>query len=157
MNATPGIPPCPADETGREEAHALMQRMGVTFSDDNRLFIIFAQIYLILAGLGLLVDGGLLADNPHRPAFLHLLTLGFLLFMIYGLGAHMLPRFTGNPLPGGYPMWLQMGCAHLGVLGYAAGYFLEYRGIALAGALLAWLGLAIFTWRVWRVLWPHPR
>lgn len=138
----------------RQEAHDLMQRMGLTFSRDNRWFILSAQIYLMFAGLGLLLNGGFLSDDAARPAFLHLFTLGFMLFMVYGLGAHMLPRFTGNPMREGIWPWLQMGLAHVGVAGYAIGYLAGWHALALAGAVLAWLSLAIFAFRAWPVLWP---
>lgn len=141
-------------QTERDEAHERMQRMGVTFSPDNRAFIVSAQIYLMLAGIGLVLDGSFLSDSISRPAFLHLFTLGFMLFMMYGLGAHMLPRFTGNPLAeNGRAAWLQMVLAHCGVLGYAIGYFAARPGLALAGALSAWLSLLIFSARMWPVMW----
>jgi len=132
-----------------------MQHMGFTFSPSSRISILSAQIYLMLAGLGLIFNGTLLSDSTSRPAFLHLFTLGFMLFLIYGLGTHMLPRFTGNPLPENHWSWIQIGLAHGGVAGYALGYFLGIPPLALAGALLAWTSLLIFTWRIWRVLWPR--
>lgn len=109
----------------------------------------------MLAGLGLIIDGTLLSDSGSRPAFLHLFTLGFLLFLIYGLGAHMLPRFTGTPLPEGHRIWVQMSLAHGGVLGYTTGYFFDFPLVTLSGAVLAWTALVIFTWRMWQVLWSR--
>lgn len=144
-------------QPNRQEAHSLMERMGFTFSRDNRWFILAAQAYLMLAGLGLLINGSFLSDDASRPAFLHLFTLGFMLFLIYGLGAHMLPRFTGNPIREGALPWLQMGLAHLGVAGYAIGYLAGWHGLVVAGAVLAWLSLALFTFRIWPVLWPSKR
>lgn len=139
----------------RIQAQGLMQKMGMTFSPENRRFVISAQIYLILAGLGLAVDGSLLSDSASRPAFLHLFTLGFMLFMFYGLGAHMLPRFTGNVLPETRWSLLQMGLAHAGVLAYAVGYFAGWMALVLSGGILAWTALLIFSVRMWQVLWPH--
>lgn len=141
-------------QSARQEAHDLMQRMGLTFSRDNRWFILAAQVYLMLAGMGLLINGSLLGDGATRPAFLHLFTLGFMLFMIYGLGAHMLPRFTGNPIREGIWPWLQMGLAHAGVAGFVAGYLAGWHALVVAGAVLAWLSLAVFAFRTWPVLWP---
>jgi glutaredoxin len=142
-------------QPGRQEAHELMQQMGFTFSRDNRWFILSAQVYLMLAGLGLLINGSLLGDGATRPAFLHLFTLGFMLFLIYGLGGHMLPRFTGNPMRAGIWPWLQMGLAHAGVAGFVAGYLAGWLALVVAGAALAWLSLAVFAFRVWPVLWRH--
>jgi uncharacterized protein involved in response to NO len=145
-----------AIQAQRDEAHERMQRMGVTFSPDNRAFIVSAQIYLMLAGIGLVLDGSFLSDSLSRPAFLHLFTLGFMLFMMYGLGAHMLPRFTGNALTeNGRAAWFQMALAHCGVLGYAVGYFAEWPWLALMGASMAWLSLLVFSVRMWPVMWPE--
>lgn len=144
-------------EPARQEAHELMQRMGFTFSRDNRWFILAAQVYLMLAGLGLLINGSLLGDGAARPAFLHLFTLGFMLFLIYGLGGHMLPRFTGNPMRSGVWPWLQMGLAHAGVVGFVAGYLAGWVALAVAGAVLAWLSLAVFAFRAWPVLWTTAK
>ena len=141
-------------QPARQQAHDRMQQMGFTFSPDNRGFILAAQIYLMLAGLGLLANGSLLSDDAARPAFLHLFTLGFMLFMIYSLAGHMLPRFTGNPIRAGAWPWLQMGLAHGGVIGYAVGYLAGWHTLIVVGAVLAWLSLAIFAFRVWPVLWP---
>jgi len=138
----------------RQEAHDRMQQMGLGFSPDNRWFILAAQAYLMLAGLGLLMNGSFLSDDAARPAFLHLFTLGFMLFMIYGLASHMLPRFTGNPIREGAWSWLQMGLAHGGVIGYAVGYLAGWPTLIVVGAVLAWLSLAVFAYRVWPVLWP---
>ena len=150
------MPPClDTHQAKREQAQALMQKMGMVFSTENRLFVISAQIYLVLAGLGLVVNGSFLSDGPSRPAFLHLFTLGFMLFMIYGLCAHMLPRFTGNPLPETRWSRLQMGLAHIGVLAYAIGFFADWMALALGGAVTAWLALLIFTVRIWPVLWSQ--
>lgn len=141
-------------QPARQEAHDRMQQMGFTFSPDNRGFILAAQAYLMLAGLGLLMNGSFLSDNAARPAFLHLFTLGFMLFMIYGLASHMLPRFTGNPIREGVWPWLQMGLAHCGVIGYAAGYLAGLHTLIVVGTVLTWLSLAVFAFRVWPVLWP---
>jgi hypothetical protein len=153
IDAEIGVAPCMTTLQEREQAHTLMERTGFTFSTPNRLFIIFAQVYLMLGGIGLILDGALLSDTSYRPAFLHLFTVGFLLFMMYGLGGHMLPRFTGVPLSENRWVWIQMGFAHCGAIIYSSGYFLGWSALALSGAVFAWVGLLIFTWRVRQVLW----
>lgn len=67
----------------------------------------------------------------------------------------MLPRFTGNPIREGAWPWLQMGLAHCGVIGYAVGYLAGRHTLIVVGAVLAWLSLAVFAFRVWPVLWNH--
>ena len=127
-------------------------RLGTLLSRESRLWILSALFHLTLAGAGLLIEGSLIGGGATHPALLHLFTLGFLLFFIYALGGHMFPRFIGAPYPGGRPARLQMGLAHIGLWGFVSGSLGEVRGVMLFGALCAWGGLAIFAWRIWRVL-----
>ncbi|MDR3391624.1 MAG: thioredoxin family protein [Sulfuriferula sp.] len=133
-----------------------MQNAGIALSLDNRLFIVAAMVYLTLGGIGLLVNGALLSDGPTRPVALHLVTVGFMLMLVYGLGAHMLPRFTANPIRMGIWPWLQMGLAHAGMIAYATGFLAGWYVVIVAGGLLIWSSLWVFSWRIWPVLWPRP-
>ena len=54
-----------------------MQHTGLSLSQDNRWFVLASLIYLMLAGLGLVINGALLSDGPMRPLALHLFTVGF--------------------------------------------------------------------------------
>lgn len=131
-----------------------MQHAGLTLSPDNRLFIVGAMVYLMLGGLGLAINGTLLTDGPARPVALHLITVGFMLMLIYGLAAHMLPRFTGNPILMGVWPWLQMVLVNVGLLAYSVGFLLGMYAVIIAGGGLIWLSLLVFTVRIWPVLWP---
>lgn len=133
-----------------------MQNAGIALSLDNRLFIVAAMVYLMLGGIGLLVNGALLSDGPTRPVALHLVTVGFMLMLVYGLGAHMLPRFTANPIRMGRWPWLQMGLAHAGMIAYATGFLAGWYVVIVTGGVLIWLSICVFTWRIWPVLWPRP-
>uniref|UniRef100_E6QTK0 Thioredoxin-like fold domain-containing protein n=1 Tax=mine drainage metagenome TaxID=410659 RepID=E6QTK0_9ZZZZ len=132
------------------------QNVGILMSEDNRWFVASAMMYLMLGGLGLVINGALLSDGPARPVALHLVTIGFMLMLLYGLGAHMLPRFTANPIRTGFWPWLQMGLAHCGVIAYAAGFLIPQHGLIVAGGAAVWTSLWIFLWRLWPVLWPKP-
>lgn len=134
-----------------------MQHAGLSLSLDNRLFMLGAMIYLMLGGLGLVINGALLSDGPARPVALHLVTVGFMLMLVYGLGAHMLPRFTGNPILMGVWPWIQMGLVHAGLLAYSTGFLVGVYLVVIAGGALIWLSLLVFTVRIWPVLWPKPR
>ncbi len=134
-----------------------MQHAGLSLSLDNRLFMLGAMVYLMLGGLGLVINGALLSDGPSRPVALHLVTVGFMLMLVYGLGAHMLPRFTGNPILMGVWPWIQMGLVHAGLLAYSAGFLAGVYLVVIAGGALIWLSLLVFTVRIWPVLWPKPR
>jgi len=136
------------------KAKTEMQHAGISLSTDNRYFAISSMIYLMLSGLGLVINGALLSDGPARPVALHLFTVGFVLSLIYALGAHMLPRFTGNPIRMGHWPWVQMGLLHAGLSGFVLGYLAGLHAVAVAGGGLIFLSLLIFFLRIWPVLWP---
>lgn len=126
---------------------------GMLLSADNRLFITTAMIYLMTSGVWMLVQGTLVSDGALRPVGIHLFGAGFVLSLIYGLGAHMLPRFTGNPIRVGAWSWTQYGCINLGIMLFIGGYWAASRWVIIAGGGLMWLSLLLFTLRVWTVLW----
>ena len=120
----------------REERRTVIASIGPVW-DGN-------EVWLLAAGGGMLVSGALLA-----PAPMHLFG-GFVLCLIYALGAHMLPRFTGRPIRGGAWSLTQLACADAGVALFAL-------GALFAGGALVWSSLLIFALRLWPVLQPFSR
>jgi len=120
------------------------RHVGMLLGRDERLFALSAIGWLVASGIAMLVAGSLLASSP-----MHLFG-GFTMCLIYALGAHMLPRFTGHPIRGGASSGAQLACANSGVALFAI-------GLPLAGGALLWLSLALFTVRLWPVLRPLAR
>ncbi len=141
-------PPKPA-----AQAH----HVGLSMGSSGRVAVHSSLAYLVAAGGFLAVKGSFFLQGFARVAPLHLFTLGFITFMVYALGEHMLPRFTGNPIRGGWLAWTQLGLAHAGLLMLVSGFLSVWRWLALGGACLAWLALLLFVVRLWPVLWPRPR
>ena len=79
--------------------------VGLGMERTSRIAVLSSMLYLFAAGSSLVLRGGLFAAGTARVAPLHLYTLGFLVFMVYGMGEHMLPRFTGNPIRLGALAW----------------------------------------------------
>ncbi|MEJ2509257.1 MAG: thioredoxin family protein [Gammaproteobacteria bacterium] len=131
-----------------------VRHVGLGMERSSRIAVLASMGYLFLAGAALPVYGGFFADGPARVAPLHVLTLGFLVFLIYGLAEHMLPRFTGNPIRLGPWPWVQQGLSHLGLWLFFVGFWWQLHAVLVTGALLAWSGLALFAFRIWPVLWP---
>ncbi|MBI3918779.1 MAG: thioredoxin family protein [Betaproteobacteria bacterium] len=138
------------------KARASPRHAGMLLSTDNRAFIVAAMIHLILAGLWLLAVGALLAEGALRLVGVHVFGAGFMLSLIYGLGAHMLPRFTGNPIRMGALPWVQLSALHGGLAVFALGSWLPEASVGLAGGALVWSSFLIFAGRLWPVLWPRP-
>lgn len=132
------------------------RRVGLGLETSSRIALLSAAAYLVIAGAALPFFGSLFADGPARVAPLHVFTLGFVTFMVYGLGEHMLPRFTGNPIRQGWWVGVQLMLAHAGVLALAAGFWWSILSLTIAGGAAAWLALLLFTVRLWPVLWRTP-
>lgn len=128
---------------------------GLMLSTDNRAFVVVGMVHLMFSGGWLLSGGSLLADGHLRPIGAHLFGVGFVLSLIYGLGAHMLPRFTGNPIRVGVISWLQWCALQAGLAGLVVGAWLPEARVAFAGGALIWLSFVIFASRLWPVLWPR--
>lgn len=142
-------------ERARLRASSSPLHAGMTLSTDNRCFVSGAMIHLMLSAAWLLWQGALITEGALRVVGVLLFVIGFVLPLIYGLAAHMLPRFTGNPIAmGGWP-WIQFISMNSGLWLFVAGTWASARSVALTGAVLLWLSLIVFAWRVWYVLWPR--
>ena len=130
-----------------------VQYVGMTLEATSRWAIAAAAVYLALAGSALLFGDGIAGDARWRGPALHAFGLGFVAFIVFGLGEHMLPRFTGAPIRGGWIAWTQQGLAHAGTVLLIAGLVGDQRASALVGGTLAWAAFALFAARLVPVLW----
>ena len=101
------------------------------------------------------------AWSVYRTAHLHMLLLGFVAMMIFGVAYHVIPRFVGSPLRSprlaGVHWWLANG----GLAIMVAGFILRAQGNPVSSALLgvggtaAAVGAYIFAFLVWRTFEWH--
>lgn len=122
------------------------------------LFLKSALAWLVLGvtlGVGMAVHPPILA---WRAAHIHMLLLGFVTGMIFGVGYHVFPRFAGRPLRHqrlALPHWW---LANGGVAAMASAFILRAEGVAWSPALLgaggsaAALGAYLFAYNIWRTL-----
>lgn len=136
--------------------HAARRHAGITLSVDNRWFVSSAMLWFMACAFWLAWQGTLLADGVLRGIGLHLFAAGFVQTLVYGLGAHMLPRFTGRPIASGTVAWLQFGLHQIGLLAFLGGLSAGLQALTVTGGILGWLALAIFAMRIWPLLWPLP-
>ncbi len=116
----------------------------------NRLFILAALAYGLLGGaLGLvwLAYPGLVPGNVPR-IHAHLMLLGFVTMMIYGVGLHVLPRFSGRALFSERLGHAQFLLANLGLLLMVAGWLVLHNPTVAAGGLMAWAAMALFAFNI---------
>ncbi len=126
----------------------------------------FIKASVVWLALGVLV-GIAMAVHPvwtvYRAAHMHMMLLGFVTMMIYGVAYHVLPRFTGNPLrnrgAAGAHWWasnigLALMVVGLGLRANAASFATLALGV---GGVLAGAGAYIFAYLVWRTVDGYPR
>lgn len=97
----------------------------------------------------------------YRTAHMHMTLLGFVTMMIYGVGYHVLPRFTGHPLWSrrlpGWHWWMSNVGLSLMVIGFIIRINL-IAGVTAAtvtlttGGVLSTLGAYAFVLNIWRTI-----
>ncbi|HHL39170.1 MAG TPA: hypothetical protein ENJ37_01550 [Deltaproteobacteria bacterium] len=91
-------------------------------------FIKSAMVYLLLAvllGIHMSMAG---PGYPWMQIHAHFNLLGWMSMMIFGVGYHILPRFSGQPLWSVRLSELHLWLANAGLLGMAAGWFVLSAG-----------------------------
>ena len=93
----------------------------------------------------------------------HINLVGFVVFLIFGIGYHILPRFRGRPLHSERLAWFQLWVANVGLLGLSVvNGLIAYNVLqnvsylqALFGALLA-VSMYLFIYNMFRTLATVP-
>ena len=125
----------------------------------NRWFIAAALVYALLGGLLALAW---LAFPQALPAFAlrahaHLMLVGFVAMMVFGVGLHVLPRFTGRTLFSERLADAQFVAANLGLVAMVVGWLGGARGVVTAGGALLWMGFVLFAVNVVATVRPWAR
>jgi len=111
--------------------------------------------------------GFLMILNPgdtglYVSAHAHLNLLGFMSMMIYGVGYHILPRFSGQHIYSPKLMHVQFWVANAGLIGMAIGWPLRGGGGALdladpllfVSAMLSVLSVVLFAVNILKTIKP---
>ena len=125
----------------------------------NRWFVAAALVYALLGGLlGLawLASPGLVPGLALR-AHAHLMLVGFVGMMIFGIGLHVLPRFTGRSLYSERLADVHFALANFGLLAMVGGWLGSFAVVATAGGVLLWAGFAAFAANVIGTVRPWAR
>ena len=125
----------------------------------------FLKSSLVWLTLGV-TFGFAMAAHPvwtvHRPAHMHMLLLGFVTMMIFGVAYHVVPRFAGVPLHGRRAAAWHCIASNAGLALMVCGFVLRAKGhaqgttvLAIGGALSAG-GAYTFAYLLWRTLDAKP-
>jgi cbb3-type cytochrome oxidase subunit 1 len=112
----------------------------------NRLFISIALMYGLLGGLialARLLGPGLIPGNAPRLHG-HVMLLGFILMMIYGIALHVLPRFSGRPLHSQRMANWQLYLANAGLPLMIAGWLTWTDWPVFVGGALSYAAIVLF-------------
>ncbi|MGE5097554.1 MAG: cbb3-type cytochrome c oxidase subunit I [Betaproteobacteria bacterium] len=125
----------------------------------NRWFIAAALLYALLGGsvaLAWLAFPGALAPLALR-AHAHLMLVGFVGMMVFGVGLHVLPRFTGRNLFSERLADAQFVLVNVGLVAMVAGWLVASRLLTEAGGGLLWAGFLLFAVNVIATVRPWAR
>jgi cbb3-type cytochrome oxidase subunit 1 len=125
----------------------------------------FIKAGLAWLGLGVLVGLGMAALPDWvalRPAHAHMVVLGFVVMLLYGVAYHVIPRFTGHQLYSrrlaGWHFWL----SNAGLLVMVAAFALlpltgrSWAGLLTLGGVLSAAGAFTFIFNLWRTIDGQP-
>jgi heme/copper-type cytochrome/quinol oxidase subunit 1 len=125
----------------------------------------FVKAYLkaSLAWLAIGVTLGVaMAAHPvwtvYRPAHMHMLLVGFVTMMIYGVAYHVIPRFTGFTLYSRKAAIWQWWLANAGLTLMVAGFAIRANGLGAGtpvlatGGVIAALSAYTFAYVIWRTI-----
>lgn len=95
----------------------------------SRLTIMFIKSSLIYFAIATLLGLDITFMPNHlgalMPAHAHLMLLGWITMMIYGVGYHILPRFSASPLYSDKLANAQFYLSNIGLIGMAIGFVLR--------------------------------
>ena len=132
-----------------------------------RNFIRVSLICLVLGlvmGLGMVMHPAMIA---YRPVHVHLLLLGFMTNMVFGVGYHIIPRFQGYAVIPRGAATLHLYLSTVGLALMIAGWLLGHGTggrvsappgfLLFLGSLAVMAGVGVFLVIIWRRLVPAQR
>lgn len=122
----------------------------------NRWFITIGLAYGLLGGLvaltHLLAPGFIPGNVPRAHG--HIMLLGFILMMIYGVALHVLPRFSGQALYSERLANWQLYIANIGLPIMIAGWLSLLNWLVLLGGVFVYTGIAFFALNIFLTVRP---
>lgn len=125
----------------------------------NRWFIVCSLVYAVLGGaFGILqaVAPSLVPGLPAR-AHGHIMLLGFVAMMIYGVALHTLPRFANRPLHSERLANFQFWAANIGLILIVVGWLGYWKPVLISGGVVAWMAMLAFAYNILRSVAAKPQ
>jgi cytochrome c oxidase cbb3-type subunit 1 len=126
----------------------------------------FVKSSLIYFGIGVIMGVWMILFPDVRftltRVHVHILLLGFMAMMIYGVGYHILPRFMGRPVYshrlGNIQAWL----ANITLAGLSTSWIIEasqggvWRLLAILFGIGQGAAIFMFIFNLWKSMAPQP-
>ncbi len=109
-------------------------------------FIRMSMLYFLVGSLlgVMFVFRPEMANSDHVAMHAHLNLLGWMSMMIFGVGYHILPRFSGKPLYSRKMSIVQFWTANIGLVGMAAGWGMKAHSVSGGEGVLGFFGALMF-------------
>jgi cbb3-type cytochrome oxidase subunit 1 len=121
----------------------------------------FLKASLAWLALGVTLGVAMAIHPPwtvYRLAHVHMVLLGFVTMMIYGVAYHVIPRFAGSPLRNPRVALAHWWMANVGLAAMASGFAWRVWNptsgtwCLAAGGTLSAAGAYLFVWQIWATL-----
>jgi len=123
-------------------------------------FLKCAMVYFVLSmllGIYMAMNG---PAYPFKQVHTHLNLLGWMSMFVYGVGYHILPRFSGAVLWSERLSLAHLWLANVGLIGMTAGWFAAGRGnglaVLVAFSLIEGLSIIFFALNMFMTIKPAP-
>lgn len=132
----------------------------------SRITILFIKSSLIYFAIAALVGLDITFMPGHlgtlMPMHAHMMLLGWISMMIYGVAYHILPRFSASPLYSDKMANVQLYLSHIGLIGMAVGFvmrsYMSMGGVLLVvSAITAAIAVFLFVFNMLMTLPKAPK
>lgn len=128
----------------------------------------FVKGSLIYLAIGVVLGVMMAAHGDWTPLLgrthNHFNLVGFVCFMIFGVGYHILPRFTGRPLHSAKLADLHLWLANIGLIGMSIFWILDagfeqyvFEFLAVLFSIILGISMIVFIYNMWKSLIPLPQ
>ena len=126
----------------------------------ERVIVWYLRMSVIYFVLGVVVGIAMVlwpdSTMDYISVHVHLNLLGFMTMMIYGVGYHILPKFSGVFVYSPKIMNIQFWVANAGLIGMAISWPLMLREVLIVSSFLSLAAVVLFTFNMLMTLKPAP-
>ena len=126
----------------------------------ERVIVWYLRMSVIYFVLGVVIGIAMVlwpdSTLDYIPVHVHLNLLGFMSMMIYGVGYHILPKFSGAFIYSPKIMNIQFWVANAGLIGMAISWPLMLREVLIVSSFLSLAAVLLFTYNMLMTIKPVP-